>query len=344
MKSKRIFGFAALALAAIVMVGCGNGAGSGAPGAAAGGTTEASGKVIVDGSSTVAPISQRMSEAFKEVAPNIQVPVGESGTGSGFKKFIAGEIDICGASRPIKPEEVEKAKEAGVEFIELPVAYDGLSIVVNKQNDWLNTITTAELQKLWAPNSTVKKWSELRAGFPDREIKLYGPATNHGTYEYFAEAIVKDKSKATRQDYQQNQEYNTLVAGVGSDLNALGYVGYAYYEANQDKLRVIPVDAGNGPITPSMETIENGQYAPLSRPLFIYVSKKSLETKPAVKQFVEFYMQNAKQLVSDAKFIPLPDALYTQIQARLSSMTAGTLYTEGTEGKTLKEIMAAQAK
>lgn len=336
---------AGLALAAILaLAGCGSGDNGTASSESGTTTTGANvdpkmkGEVKVDGSSTVMPISARASEAFKEVAPDVHVPVGEAGTGSGMKKFIAGEIDICDASRPIKAEEIDSLKTAGIDFVELPIAYDGLSIVVNKEANWIDSITTDELKKIWEPASTVKNWNEVRPTWPAKPMTLQGPATNHGTYEYFAEAIVKDKSKATRQDYQQNQEYNALVQGVSGDANALGYVGYAYYAENQDKLKLVSVDAGKGAIAPSPETIMNGTYAPLSRPLFMYVSKKALD-RPEVKAFVQYYLDNAKQMVSDAKYIPLPDETYKLVQDRFKNMTLGSVFSTAPAGSKVEDLL-----
>lgn len=348
MKNSIRSGMALVSMAAILVIaGCG--CGSGGDTATTSGTDvkstttpsttdKASGKVIVDGSSTVSPISQRMSEAFKEKSPDVEVPVGEKGTGSGMKMFIAGEIDVCDASRPIKAEEVADAKKAGLDFLELPIAFDGLSIIVNKSNTWLSTITVDELKKIWAPDSKIKSWKEVRAGFPDKPIALYGPATNHGTYEYFSEVIG---GKATRQDYQQNQEYNALVQGVAADANALGYVGFAYYAANADKLKLVGVDSGKGAVSPTEATIADGSYAPMSRPLFIYVSKKALD-KPAVKSFVEFYLDQAPALVKDAKYIPLPSATYDAVRARYKAMTFGTAFADVKPGMKLDDILAKE--
>ncbi len=299
------------------------------------------GTVKIDGSSTVMPISARVSEAYQEVAPDVQVPVGEAGTGSGMQKFIAGEIDICDASRPIKPQEIEELSEKGVEFIELPIALDGLAIVVNKDNRWATSITTSELRRIWAPDSQIHAWNEVRPEWPAKPLNLQGPGTNHGTYEYFADAIVKDKSKTTRQDYAQNQEYNTLVQGVSQDQNALGYVGYAYYEENLDNLKLLAVDSGHGPVLPSPATIQDGSYEPLSRPLFIYVSKASL-ARPEVKAFVQYYLDHASHLVGDAKYIPLPEETYALVQKRFKNMVSGSVFSDAPTSAKIDDLLSTK--
>lgn len=324
----------ALAVAGLALFGSGcsgeEKAGEGAT-SASGGGEKLSGEVKVDGSSTVSPISQAVSSEFKSEQPGVQVPVGEKGTGSGMKMFLDGEIPVVGASRPIEPEEIATAKEKGIEFIELPVALDGLTIVVNPRNDWLKSITVDELKKMWEPTAEgkVTTWNQINPSWPNQKFTLYGPTSNHGTFEYFTEVIVQ-KKKASRQDYQQNQEYNALIQGVSSDPNALGYVGYAYFEQNKDKVKAIPVDGGSGPVEPTVETISNGTYKPLSRPLFIYVNKADL-AKPAVKAFVEFYIANAKELVGQVGYIPLPDTDYAKAKEALNSGSTGVWFSNKSE-------------
>lgn len=268
------------------------------------------GEVKIDGSSTVYPITEAVAEEFIAVSPDVRVPVGVSGTGGGFKKFIAGEIDINDASRKIKDAEAAEAKAAGINYMELEVAYDGLSVLVNPENTWVDSLTVDELKKIWEPNSTVKTWKDVRAEWPAEPIKFYAPGTDSGTFDYFTETI-NGESGAIRQDFTASEDDNILVQGISGDKNAMGFFGFAYFEENQDKLKLVKIDNGKGPIEPSYETIMDGTYAPLSRPLYIYVNTASLE-KPEVKSFVQFYIENAKDLVGAVGYIPLPDDLYQQ--------------------------------
>ncbi|MBD1372789.1 PstS family phosphate ABC transporter substrate-binding protein [Hazenella sp. IB182357] len=267
-----------------------------------------SGSVTIDGSSTVYPISQAVAEDFMKENKDVRVTVGESGTGGGFKKWSNGETDINDASRPIKDEEKTKATESGIEPIEIPVAYDGISIVVNKENDFVDSLTVDELKKIWEPESKVKTWQDVRQEWPAEEIKLYGPGTASGTFDYFTDEIVGEEGKS-RTDYTNSEDDNVLVKGVQGDKHSLGYFGYAYYLENKDNLKVVKVDGGKGPIEPTDTTINDGTYAPLSRPIFIYVSNKALE-KPEVKAFVQYYLETAKDLVGDVGYVPLKDEEY----------------------------------
>lgn len=293
------------------------------------------GTVSLDGSSTVFPISEAVAEEFGSVQPRVRVTVGVSGTGGGFKKFFAGEIDINDASRPIKPSEVIKAKEAGVEFIELPVAFDGLSVVVNRNNHWVDNLTVAELSKIWQPGSTVKMWSDVRMGWPDQPVRLYGPGTDSGTFDYFTETI-NGKSGASRPDYTSSEDDNALVTGISGDVNAMGYFGFAYYVANKDKLKLVPIDGGNGPVAPSLITINNGDYAPLSRPIFIYVRKNALD-RPEVKALTQFYIENAPVLATEVGYIPMPEGVYQRAMERIEQRSTGTAYNGGTAANLLDE-------
>lgn len=288
-------------------------------------------KVVVDGSSTVFPISEAVAEEFHRANSGVGVTVGVSGTGGGFKKFIAGEVDIVNASRPIKASELELAQKNGISFIELPIAYDALSVVVNKKNTWLNSITVSELKKIWSPDSqgTVMKWSDVRPGFPDKPIQLFGPGTDSGTFDYFTE-VINGKEDASRGDYTSSEDDNVIVTGVAGNEGALGYFGFAFYEANKDKLKIIPIDDekaenGAGPQMPSAENVIKALYSPLSRPLFIYVRASSLE-RPEVARFISFYLANVKALSSEVGYIPLPDSLYTQVQKRVERKVAGSLF------------------
>jgi phosphate transport system substrate-binding protein len=280
-----------------------------------------SGTIEVDGSSTVFPITEAVAEEFRKVHPRVQVNVGVSGTGGGFKRFTSGETDMSNASRPIKPAESQAAATNKVDYVELKVAIDGLSVIVNPQNDFVQCLTVAELKKIWEPQSTVNNWSQVRAEFPDRPLRLYGPGTDSGTFDYFTE-VVNGAVRASRADYTASEDDNVLVQGVSGDRNALGYFGYAYFEENQDKLKLVAVDGGKGCVKPTAQTIEDGTYSPLSRPLYIYVSKKSLQ-RPEVKAFVEFFMQNGAKLAAEVGYIPLPSREYTEGLSKLAREISG---------------------
>lgn len=277
------------------------------------------GEISIDGSGTVFPVSEAVAEEFLKVQPRVKVTVGESGTGGGFKKFGTGVTDISDASREIKDKEVELCKENNIEYIKLTVALDGISIVVNKNNTWAKTMTTEELKKLWEPNSTVKKWSDIRSDWPNEEIHLYGPNTSHGTYDFFTEVIMGE-SGASRTDYNAVSDYNVAVQGIENDVNALGYFGLSYYEENKDKLGVVGVDNGNGAILPNIETVSTNQYAPLSRSLFIFVNKKSAQ-RPEVEKFVNFYLNNASTLAKEVGYVPMLQSGYDEQIAAFAKIT-----------------------
>ncbi|MDA0977154.1 MAG: PstS family phosphate ABC transporter substrate-binding protein [Proteobacteria bacterium] len=311
--------------AALVLAGCGgDSASQGESGNQAG--QALSGKVRLDGSSTVFPISEAVAEEFNAVAPGVRVTVGVSGTGGGFKKFIAGEIDINDASRNIKPSEMEKAVAAGIEFIELPIAYDGLSVVVNPENDWVDHLTVAELNAIWKPDTTVRTWADVREGWPAEEIRLYGPGTDSGTFDYFTKAI-NGKEQASRPDFTASEDDNVLVQGISGDLYSLGYFGFAYYIENKDKLKVVPVDGGEGPVEPTHETINSGVYAPLSRPVYLYINPTSLDD-PAVAAFVEFYLEHAGELAEEVGYITMSEVAYQKARERVAQRETGTAYGE----------------
>ena len=292
---------------------------------------EQAGTVQVDGSSTVFPITEAVAEEFQKANPGIRVVVGVSGTGGGFKKFSARETDISDASRPIRPSEAEACAKAGIEYIELPVAYDGLAVIINPKNTWAKDITVKELKKLWEPEAQRKitRWNQIRADWPDREIHLYGAGVDSGTYDYFTEAIV-GKEHSSRGDFTSSEDDNVLVQGIAGDELALGFFGLAYYEENQDKLKLLPVDdekddTGKGPVAPTMETVADGTYQPLSRPIFIYVRKDSLD-RPEVESFVRFYLAHAPELVKEVGYIPLPERAYTLAQERVDKRVTGSLF------------------
>jgi phosphate transport system substrate-binding protein len=299
------------------------------------------GQVQIDGSSTVYPIQEAIAEEFAEVQPDVKVTVGVSGTGGGFKRFCVGETDISNASRAIKDEEIKKCAENTVEYIELPIAFDGISIVVNPKNTWCESLTVAELKKIWEPQSKVKSWKDVRPSFPDKPITLYGPGTDSGTFEYFTEEIV-GKKKESRSDYTASEDDNMLVQGIAGDGGALGYFGFSYWEENQDKLKLIPVDAGGGAVAPSAETIRDGSYKPLSRPLFVYVAKASTD-RPEVDAYVKFMLDNAGKLSAEVGAVALPDAVYAAARQRYEQKTTGSAITgQDVKGKTLEQIYGAQ--
>lgn len=294
--------------AALLAVGCGGGEQGGEEGGLRG-------MVAIDGSSTVFPISEAMAEEFQIANPGVRVTVGISGTGGGFKKFCAGETDISNASRPIKPTEVDLCAESGIEPIQIPVAWDGLTVVRNPANDWATCMTVDELARLWQPGSTITRWNQIRPDWPDEEIVLYGPDTDSGTFDYFTEAIVGEED-ASRDDYTASADDNVLVVGVEGDRGSLGYFGFAYYEESSDRLSAVAVDSGSGCVGPSREAIESGTYAPLSRPMFIYVKPDAM-ARPEVRAFVEFYLNNATALVPEVGYVPLADERYTELLGSL---------------------------
>lgn len=294
----------------------------------------AQGRVAVDGSSTVFPITEAVAEEFQKTSPKTQVTVGISGTGGGFKKLCSGEIDVSDASRPIKPTEVEQCSKAGITYVELPIAYDGLAIMVNPKNDWATCMTVKELKTIWEPaaQGKITKWSQVRPGWPDKQIHLLGPGVDSGTYDYFTEAVV-GQEHASRGDFQSSEDDNVVVQGIATDPAALGFFGYAYYEENKSKLKLVGIDDekaenGAGCVLPSPETVEKGTYQPLARPLFIYVSTKSLE-KPQVKAFVDFYLAQAATLAQEVGYIPLPPEAYALAKTRLETRVTGSVF----EGK-----------
>ena len=266
--------------------------------------------VEIDGSSTVAPVSEAAAYEFSKIDKGVKVNVGISGTGGGFKRFTVGEIDISDASRAIKDFEAEAAAANGIEYYEIPLGTDGLSVMVHPDNDFVDCLTVSELKAIWEPGSTVNNWNQVRSTFPDQRLRLYGPDTDSGTFDYFTEEIVGE-AQASRHDYTASADDNTLVQGIGGDRNSLGFFGYAYYSENSSKLKLVAVDNGNGCVTPGPDTIESGEYAPLSRPIFIYVNKQSLE-RPEVMAFVTFYLENAYDLVRQTGYIRLPQADYQQ--------------------------------
>ena len=306
--------------------------------------TMAAEKIIkIDGSSTVYPITEAVAEEY-QIATKVKVTVGISGTGGGFKKFCRGETDVQNASRPILKKEMDACKEAGIQYIELPVAYDGLTVVVNKNNDFVKSLTVEELKKMWEPSAQgkVKTWKQVNPAYPDTPLKLFGAGSDSGTFDYFTEAIV-GKAKSSRGDYTASEDDNVLVQGVQSDKGGLGYFGFAYFEENQDKLRAVPIVAKKGAaaVMPTYESVKNGTYQPLSRPLFIYVNATSAAFKPEVKAFINFYLDNAPTLVKEVKYIPLPANEYAAVTKHWKALKPGTGF-DGTPevGVKIEELLA----
>ncbi|HEX5802424.1 MAG TPA: PstS family phosphate ABC transporter substrate-binding protein [Azospira sp.] len=304
--------------------------------------------VKIDGSSTVYPITEAVAEEFQKAKKGaVNVTVGISGTGGGFKKFCRDETDISNASRPITAKEMADCKAAGVEYIEMPVAYDALTVVINPKNSFLKQATVDEMKKLWEPaaQGTITKWNQVNPAWPDAPVKLFGAGADSGTFEYFTEAIV-GKPKSSRGDYTASEDDNVLVQGVSRDVNAIGYFGYAYYAENTAKLKALPIvnpKTGKA-VEPSAANVENGTYVPLSRPIFVYVKAASLQ-KPEVKEFVEFYMKNAATLTKEVKYVPLPAAAYTGNLEHVAKKKLGTVFGGKNEvGITIEEVMKREAK
>jgi phosphate transport system substrate-binding protein len=302
--------------------------------------------IQIDGSSTVFPITEAVAEEFQKAKKGkVKVTVGISGTGGGFKKFCRGETDISDASRPISSGEIKACKEANIEYVELPVAFDALTVVINPKNEWAATLTPADLKMMWEPGAQgkVMSWNQVRPNWPNAPLKLFGPGADSGTFEYFTEAIV-GKAKSSRGDFTASEDDNVLVQGVANDRNALGYFGYAYYAENTKKLKAAAIDNGKGPVPPSAKTVEDGTYQPLSRPIFIYVSKKSMD-KPEVKEFVEYYLKNAPPLVKQVRYVPLPAKAYAMATEHFKKGKLGTVFGGKPEvGITIEELLKREAK
>jgi phosphate transport system substrate-binding protein len=323
-------------LLALTLAACGGGEPSGA-------------FIKIDGSSTVFPISEAVAEEFQREHRDVRVTIGVSGTGGGFQKFCRSETDISNASRPIKPTEIAACKSAGVEFMELPIAYDGLAVVVNPKNTWAASMTVNELKKLWAPEAQGKitRWSHVRSSWPDREIHLFGAGVDSGTYDYFTEAIV-GKEGASRGDFTSSEDDNVLVQGIAGDELALGFMGLAYVEQNQGRLKLVPIDDekpdnGAGAIAASVNAVRDGTYQPLSRPLFIYVSSKAA-ARPEVQQFVDAHFTTGKELVAEVGYVPLTDPIYQLAQKHFADRKIGTAFGDGGSqvGMSLEDLLARE--
>lgn len=321
-----------LILLLIILAGC------------AGKEKKETGIIAIDGSSTVYPITQAVAEEFSKRYKEVRVTVGISGTGGGFKKFLRGELDIANASRPIKSSEMKLAQENGIEYIELPIAFDALSVVVNQENTWVDYLTVKELKRIWEPEAEGKitHWNQFRKEWPKEKINLYGPGVASGTFDYFTEAIC-GKSGASRTDYIASEDDNVLVQGVATDKFGLGYFGLAYYEENKDKLKAVPIDDeddanGKGAFLPTMENVENGSYQPLARPLFIYVNKKSVE-RDVIRKFIEFYLKNASRLVKEVGYIPLPEKAYNLALERFKGRKTGSVFSDAQPGLKIEDLL-----
>nr|MDP2190119.1 PstS family phosphate ABC transporter substrate-binding protein [Rhodoferax sp.] len=303
--------------------------------------------VKIDGSSTVYPVTEAVAEEFQKANKGLKVTVGVSGTGGGFKKFCRGEIDIADASRPITASEMADCKKIGVEYFELPVAFDALTVVINPKNTWLKQATVAELKKMWEPaaQGKVMRWNQVNPTWPDQPMKLFGAGSDSGTFDYFTEAIV-GKSKSSRGDFTASEDDNVLVQGVAGDVNAIGYFGYAYYAENTNKLKALPIveKEGKPAVSPSPETVIAGTYQPLARPIFIYINAKSL-AKPEVKKFVDFYMTQGAKMAKEVKYVPLPAAIYTANIKHMAENKKGTIFGGKNEvGISIEELVKREAK
>lgn len=305
-----------------------------------------SGLIKIDGSSTVFPITEAVAEEFQKKYAKVRVTVGISGTGGGFKKFCNGETDISDASRPIKPTEVELCQKNKIEYVELPVAYDGLAVMVNPKNTWVASMTVKELKMLWEPEAQGKitRWNQIRPQWPNKEIRLFGPGVDSGTYDYFTEAIV-GKEHSSRGDFTASEDDNVLVQGIARDESALGFFGLAYYEHNRDKLKLVAIDNGKGPVLPSFQTVVNGTYQPLSRPIFIYVNRKAAD-RAEVNEFVKFYLMAGRKLVREVGYVPLPDNAYDLALKRYEKRVTGSVFWgKGSQvGVTIEELLKRESR
>ena len=308
-----------LALTTTVLAGCGGGRGSdnasGTTSTATGGRSDLSGRIEADGSSTVGPYTTAAAERFQRENSGVQITVGVSGTGGGFERFCRGETDISNASRPIKDEETAACTAEGIEYVEFQVANDALTVVVNKDNDWTTCLTVEQLATIWGPDSKVSNWNQVDPSFPDQSLKLFGPGTDSGTFDYFTE-VINGEAGASRSDYNASEDDNTTVTGVSGEKGGLGYFGFSYFEENQDKLSPVEIDGGDGCVAPSVETAQDGTYKPLSRPLFIYVKKNALQ-RPEVEAFLRYMLDNETAIAEASQFVPMTDEQLAKAEADL---------------------------
>lgn len=325
-----------LLLAISAVWGCGGGEPAGSGTTSTEGGEEVSnleGEIVIDGSSTVQPLTTTAAESFIKIHEKVRIPVSTSGTGGGFKKFVKGETDISNASRPITAEEFAQCKQNGVEFIEIPIAYDGLTIVVNPANDWCNELTVEQIGKIYLDNNPAMTWQDVDPAWPAEPLKIYSPGTDSGTFDYFRE-VLGGKSVAIRDDMQTSEDDNVIVKGVESDKGAIGYFGAAYYQEEGGKLKAVKIinPKTGEPVAASLETVVSGDYSPYSRPLFVYVNLASIE-RPEVQLFVEHYVENAGKFAGEVGYFPLPDSIYSLVGEHLTGLKAGTCFVDA-EGKT----------
>ena len=309
------------------------------------GASAESSVIKMDGSSTVFPIAEAAAEEFQLSGRRVRVTVGLSGTGGGFKKLCRGEIDVANASRPILTEEMASCREAGIRYLELPVAFDAITIVVNPANSWVRTLTLPELKKMWEPaaQNTIKRWNQIRPEWPDAPLTLFGPGADSGTFDYFTEAVC-GKAKSSRGDFTASEDDNVLVQGVQHTVNALGYFGFAYYNSHREQMRAVPIDNGREAVLPSSDTVNDGSYRPLSRPLFIYVNEAST-TRPEVREFVEFYLTRSALLSQEVGFIGLPQSAIEKALQLFRERRAGTVFAGVPQvGMTIEELLQRQAQ
>jgi len=316
--------------------------------AAAPGLASAQAAIKIDGSSTVFPVAEAFAEEFQiSKRGKVRVTVGMSGTGGGFKKFCRGETDMSNASRPIATEEMEACRKAGIKYLEIPVAFDALTVVINPKNDWVkgNSMTIADLKKMWEPaaQGRISQWKQIRSEWPAERLMLFGPGADSGTFDYFTEAVM-GKAKSSRGDFTASEDDNTLVQGVVNNKSALGYFGFAYYLAHKDKLRAVAIDGGKGPVLPSIENVVNGTYSPLSRPMFVYV-RESSANRPEVREFVQFMLKQGSNLVSEVGYVPLPQSAYDLAWKHFENRKLGTVFGGHNQvGITIDQLLAMEAK
>jgi phosphate transport system substrate-binding protein len=322
-RARALLATVALVTVGLIAAGCGDDSGNGGSGSGGDGDQKLSGSIRTDGSSTVAPLTKVAAEDFQAENSGVTVTVGTSGTGGGFEKFCNGETDISNASRQIKEDDEKEGancKKNGIEWFELLIANDGLTVVVNKDNDWAKCLTVEQLKKMWEPaaEKTITNWNQIDPSFPDQKLSLYGAGTDSGTFDYFTKAIVGEEG-SSRTDYQPSEDDNVTVTGVSGEKGALGYFGFSYFEENADKVKAVEIDNGNGCVAPSVETVQDGSYAPLSRPLFLYVSSKAA-VRPEVKAFVKFYLDNIDTITKEALFVTLTDEQKATAEAELEAI------------------------
>ena len=316
---------ALLLVLVVTLAGCGGG-GRGSDGTDTAATTTSkgggnlSGRIQADGSSTVGPYTTAAAEGFRGVEPGVEVTVGVSGTGGGFERFCRGETDLSDASRPIKDEEAAACAKKAIAYVEFQIANDALTLVVNKENDWAQCLTVEQLAKIWAPGSKVSNWNQVDPSFPDEKLKLFGPGTDSGTFDYFTKEINGEEG-ASRSDYAASEDDNTVVTGVSGEKGGLGYFGFSYYEENQDTLRALEIDGGDGCVAPSVETAQNGTYKPLSRPLFIYAKQESFK-RPEVEAFIQYILDNETQVAKSSQYVPLTDEQLTKAKRDFDAAVA----------------------